>query len=1103
MADMQSLSFDIAANSTQAVKGLDQLVKSLEKLRTTSDGSVNSLKSVSASVRALSSSLSAISGADVSRITEIGTALTSLKGVTVSKTLGRNLSSLGTALRSITGVHAVATSLNELGNAMRSLKGSSSSFGTIIKRLNELPALIESLKNSDLTSFATQMSKLSAALAPLSTQMATVGTGFSKLAFNAQKASTAVATSTATTREFSSALYGSLGGMSSFIGKLSMFALGFHVVKGIFDKAITLSNEYQENLNLFTVAMGEGASAAQEYAEKVSAAVGIDPAEWMRNQGVFNTLIGGFGVAADRAEIMSKNLTQLGYDLASFYNLNTADALQKIQSGISGELEPLRRLGYDLSVARLQQEAYNLGINQSVNSMTQAEKAQLRYHAIMTQVTEAQGDMARTINAPANQLRVLKAQVTMAARAFGNIFIPILNAVLPILIAIAKAARVVATAIASLFGFKLAEIDYDNVTRGVNVATDATDGLADAQKRATKATKKAGKELNKYKKQLLGFDHINNLTKPDNKDKNSSSSPKSGGVGSVGGGGGGLDFDLPQYDFLAGLENYLDEKTSKIAKFGKWVSKHIKGVLSTVAALIGGFLAALAYVKIVKFANAMKALADASWLKKLGSVFMVAAGAILAVLAAIDMLKNGITAGNLAQYFIGISLAAGGLALAFSPMVGVITLVVGAIALLGIAIYKNRDKIKKGLKQIANHFKTKWEAIKNYMSQRIEALKQDFNSFIDFFKNLPKAIKGVFAKIKNFFKSKFSIGGLFGKGKNKGDTKIFAAKISDAFKGALKKVKGKDLIKKAFELWVKSVTFPLNLALNIGDKALDGLKELTGVDVKATFSGWADGAKEKWTSFTDTFTDFKADVKAKLSTTYTGVSQAVLDKLRSAWTAIKSVKAKLEAIKTGVKDSALKAFHTVWNGIKKRKAALTANLAGTKMAVLEKASNLWNTFKTRSATITARFKDTFSSGIKRAWNGVAHGINTAIGTINKIPGVNIKKLPTLKAAGGFVRNGEMFIAREAGPEMVGRIGNKSAVANNAQIEGGIARAVASGNATQNMLLRQLINAVANSSNNNGGSAEIKLVIDGQTLGKAAIKNINKVQRQQGRTLLEV
>ena len=105
---------------------------------------------------------------------------------------------------------------------------------------------------------------------------------------------------------------------------------------------INNSNEYIENLNLFTVSMGEYADEAQRYAERVGELMGIDPSTWMRNQGVFMTLATGFGVASDRAYIMSQNLTQLGYDLSSFFNITVDDAMQKLQSGISGELEPLR-----------------------------------------------------------------------------------------------------------------------------------------------------------------------------------------------------------------------------------------------------------------------------------------------------------------------------------------------------------------------------------------------------------------------------------------------------------------------------------------------------------------------------------------------------------------------------------------------------------------------------------------------------------------------------------------------------------------------------------------------------------------------------------------
>ena len=292
--------------------------------------------------------------------------------------------------------------------------------------------------------------------------------------------------------------------------------------------AIGKSNDYIENVNLFSVSMGEYANEAMEYAETVSDAMGIDTSEWIRAQGIFMTMATGFGVAGDRAATMSKNLTQLGYDLSSFYNIDTETAMLKLKSGLAGELEPLRAIGYDLSQAKLEATALALGIDKSVSSMTQAEKAQLRYYAIMTQVTTAQGDMARTLDDPANQLRVLKAQLSMAAREIGNIFIPALNAILPVAIAVTKVIRSLANIIAGLFGYEMPEIE--SVTASVVENTDATAGnLEDAQK-----------EAKKLKSYMLGFDELNVI----NPNSGASADEQDGSA---------FEFELPEYDFMAGL----------------------------------------------------------------------------------------------------------------------------------------------------------------------------------------------------------------------------------------------------------------------------------------------------------------------------------------------------------------------------------------------------------------------------------------------------------------------------------------------------------------------------------------------------------------------
>lgn len=349
----------------------------------------------------------------------------------------------------------------------------------------------------------------------------------------------------------------SLGSMLKKIFTTGAIAVATKAISGY----VKSSMNYVEDVNLFTVSMGQFTDQAYEYAQTVSSIMGIDPGQWMRNQGTFMNIAHGFGVAADRAYIMSQQLTQLGYDLSSLFNIPVDQAMAKLGSGIAGELEPLRRIGYDLSKASLEAIALELGITKSYNAMTQAEKAQLRYYAIMTQVTVAQGDMARTLEAPANQLRVLQMQFEMTARAIGNIFIPILNALMPVVVAVIKIIRMAAESIAALFGYTLPEMNWTALTDTTStVASDLDDAYGSAKK---------------LKKQLAGFDEINNLTTPE---------PSGGGKNNTS--GGWVDFELPTYDFLGeAVSNRIDEIVEKL----KPLLEIIKAVLPVLIALGVGF----------------------------------------------------------------------------------------------------------------------------------------------------------------------------------------------------------------------------------------------------------------------------------------------------------------------------------------------------------------------------------------------------------------------------------------------------------------------------------------------------------------------------------
>jgi hypothetical protein len=433
---------------------------------------------------------------------------------------------------------------------------------------------------------------------------------------------------------------GKLGGFFQSL-KTTGVLVGIRMLRSELSKAITESNDYQEDLNLFTASMGQYAKEAQEYAENVGEVMGIDPAKWMRNQGVFNTLLTGFGSVSDRAYLMSKNLTQLGYDISSFFNISVEDAMQKLQSGISGELEPLRRLGYDLSQAKLEQTALTLGIEKSVSAMTQAEKAELRYYAIMTQVTTAQGDMARSLEAPANQLRIFQAQLTQASRAIGNIFIPILQKILPIAIAVLRIIRELADAIAKLFHFKLTEIDYSGVGNLASGAEDAAAGFDDAAS--------AAKEL---KKSVMGFDELNILN------GNTASGSGSAGVS----GGSGFDFELPEYGFLNDVSKQADEVTQKLKNALPWVLA------------IGAGLSAWRIGKKFGF-NLQKTIGLAVGIY----------GALTLVQNILDSIVNGVTQENMAGMIFGMTLAVTGLYVALGPVAGGITAIVSGLAVLAVA----------------------------------------------------------------------------------------------------------------------------------------------------------------------------------------------------------------------------------------------------------------------------------------------------------------------------------------------------------------------------------------------------------------------------------
>lgn len=638
--EIRGLEFQIKGNSDSAVASLGRLEKALSSLKTATSGGASGVRTAANQIAALNKALSE-SGAVGQKLKSIAAGLKAISDVgtvKIPKSLGTNMQSLGTALSGISDgdidkLYNVADALRPLSE----LEGAH--MRSYINQLSAFPDVVRELRAADIDEFSNQMTRLANAMRPFATEMQHVADGFSAMPSRIQRLITTTEKYNNTVNKGSAQT--SRFGISLKSIKTAGVVAGIRMIRQGISKAITESNAYQEDLNLFTASMGQYAKEAQEYAENVGDIMGIDPAKWMRNQGVFNTLLSGFGSVADRSYLMSKNLTQLGYDISSFFNISVEDAMQKLQSGVSGELEPLRRLGYDLSQAKLEQTALTLGIEKSVSAMTQAEKAELRYYAIMTQVTTAQGDMARSLDAPANQLRIFQAQLTQASRAIGNIFIPILQKILPIAIAVLRIVRELADAIAKLFHFKLTEIDYSGVGNLASGAEDAAAGFDDATS--------AAKEL---KKSVMGFDELNILN------GNTASGSGSAGMPS----GSGFDFELPEYGFLNDVSKQADEVTQKLKNALPWILA------------IGAGLAA--------WKLGPKLGLD---LQKTIGLAVGIFGALTLVQNILDSIVNGVTEENMTGMIFGMTLAVTGLYVALGPVAGGITAIVSGLAVLAVA----------------------------------------------------------------------------------------------------------------------------------------------------------------------------------------------------------------------------------------------------------------------------------------------------------------------------------------------------------------------------------------------------------------------------------
>lgn len=560
--DITSLSVEISAESQGAELNIDKLTTAISNLRTKGNVTkvVNSLDKLAGSIATLKQASAGMSG--LNKITSFLNGLSNVNPTASAKSINTVVNAIKKIPAAVSGLNGVdfysmSGSITQLTNALAPLSildaSNLKALGSAFNAIGKVPDLTDKLKATDLDSFASSCQKISTALAPLASQLDKVGNAFAKLPPQLSKVVTQANRVTAANEKQRKSYLSLSNQMNGFMRNMAKL-VSLKAIAEYLGNAVAKFNDFYEATDLFHNAMGNLSGEADTLISKMQGLLGVDPTKAMTYMATIQSLGTSFGLTSDKAYILSKNLTQLAYDEGSYWNKDVAETFTAMSSAISGEIEPIRRLGVDLSQARLQQELLALGFNKQVSSLSQADKAVLRYIAIMKQTANVQGNLAQTIQSPANQIKILKAQLDMLAKSVGSLLYPAMKSILPPLIAAVQLIREFVEWVAKLMGVKVVFTDFTKSAGSVGSIGDAMDDTADS-------TKKAAKALKDY---TMGFDELNIID------------PTQGSSGSGGGASAGNilgDVDLSGYDMFKNyVGNAVDEIKAKLEKLAPLIA---------------------------------------------------------------------------------------------------------------------------------------------------------------------------------------------------------------------------------------------------------------------------------------------------------------------------------------------------------------------------------------------------------------------------------------------------------------------------------------------------------------------------------------------------
>lgn len=966
MATIDNLALEIESNSVDAERGLDSITKALERLRTFSSNQ-RGLKVVANGIRSIADATGAISFDGVQSLNEMTNALSqmgALNNIKLSSSFASQIRGIGDAARSLQGVDF--SSVNNLATSLAPLSGvgKATNLNNVVNTLRKLPDAISGVSNLDsskVAEFAQKVEELRSAIRPLADEMRAVSAGFSALPKNIQKAIEANAKLVDSNEKTTNSL-------SKMLKRVLSVGGAYYALKTTFSKAMeafTESNKFIEALNLAEITLGKSAEAAKAYAEQVERLAGINQVEWLTNLGTLNQMFSGFGVAADDAAHMSQQLTQLAYDIQSAYNVtDLSEVMRRLQSGITGEVEGMRRYGVELSNASMQEYLLSKGINVKVSALNMAQKSIVRYNMIMAKTSAIQGDLARTIATPANALRILSSQASIAARYLGQLVSIIAAKVIPIFQAVVKVIAMAAQALAALFGYTLPSISGSGgMASGFDSVADSIGGVGGA----------ASDAKDELKGLLASFDEINVIQQE-----------KSSGGGGGGGGAGGVNLDglLPDegYDFLAGLEENEDGLFGKIyalAQSGKWkevgslLSESINNAISSIdASAIGSqiaFVISVAANLAVGFlGNTPEGIGELG--EKVG-----------------QMIQSSIE--NADWTSIGQSIG----------------------MVIGLKIAALPEFVAAGLLQL------NWSSVAKAIGDSI------VGGMSGLYETITGSLQAVFDRVSSEWKPSVDLGFL-------GDVIIKAldALLISMFYSAKLVV---SLLSEGFKTWLAGIWDEWGNTIIAGvSVVLAGIAVLVGgipgiiaiglLSLIMLFSdattALAEGMEATGNYLNDNFVQ---PVMKWFDDLAWSVAFAALDAVywfQGAWSTVATW------FDTNVCQPVINLFKSMVNGV---------------IDAINGFLTLLNNMSFAIPSVTIRVpewaKNVFGWG------------NVTIGGGSFDP-FNIPTIPRL-ASGGFVNSGQLFIANEAGPELVGQMGGRTAVANNAQIIQGIALGISDAN----------------------------------------------------------